>query len=103
MRFQLDDGGTVRQILHIDDADGRNIAVEVYQDERGAEAILRRVRQARERGADSKSREFRLLAEVPMAVYLRACTEGWVNDAKAWKKWLNDSDNKAFRVHEGRA
>lgn len=42
----------------------------------------------------------KLVARVPMTVYERSLHEGW--DEDDWKKWLNDPDNKAFRVWEGR-
>jgi hypothetical protein len=101
-RLRLDDGSALecRQVLHFDDADDSRMALEVFQDDVTTSAILRKVREARERGADSKSRELRLMAEIPMAVYLRACQEGW--DDADWRKWANDPDNRAFRVHDGR-
>ena len=46
-------------------------------------------------------KDFRHVAEVPLVVYQKACREGWANDMKAWKKWLNNSDNKVFRTWQG--
>lgn len=89
----------VEQILHVDANDEYRGAIELRQD---MSAVLREVQRGKEQGTDGKL-GLRKLAEVPMSVYLRACAEGWVDDDKAWKKWLNDPDNKAFRVHEGRA
>lgn len=43
------------------------------------------------------------LAVIPQAVQAQAINEGWVNDGKQWKKWLNDSDNKRLRISGGRA
>jgi hypothetical protein len=37
-----------------------------------------------------------------MVIYQKALREGWHNDQKAWKRWLNDSDNKVFRTWEGK-
>jgi hypothetical protein len=28
--------------------------------------------------------------------------EGWAKDQKAWKKWLNNPDNKLFRTWKGK-
>lgn len=42
----------------------------------------------------------RLVARVPLTIYEQSITEGW--DEDDWKKWLNDSDNAAFRVWQGR-
>jgi hypothetical protein len=40
------------------------------------------------------------LATVPMTVYEKSIVEQWGPDD--WKKWLNDPDNAAFRVWQGR-
>lgn len=42
----------------------------------------------------------KLVARVPMTVYERAIIEDW--EESDWKKWLNDPDNRAFRVWDGR-
>ena len=43
------------------------------------------------------------LAVIPQAVQAKAINEGWANDGKRWKKWLNDSDNSRLRITGGRA
>lgn len=42
----------------------------------------------------------KILARIPMTIYERAFHEDW--DEEQWKRWLNDPDNKAFRVWPGR-
>ena len=37
---------------------------------------------------------------VPVHVYEKSVLEGW--DEQDWARWLNDPDNKAFRVWPGR-
>jgi hypothetical protein len=37
---------------------------------------------------------------VPISVYEKSVLEGW--DERDWAKWLDDPDNKAFRVWQGR-
>lgn len=37
---------------------------------------------------------------VPVSVYEKSILEGW--DSKDWDRWLNDPDNRAFRVWQGR-
>lgn len=69
--------------------------------QQNVDPILRHVRAMKENDANMK-RELRPVAEVPMAIVERAMIEGWYNDPAAWKKWLNDPDNKAFRIWEGR-
>lgn len=87
----------LRQVLHVDNADPYRGAIQLEQN---VDAVLAEVRRAREQ---PQSREFRKLAEIPMAIYLQACAEGWANDQAAWKKWMNDPANAAFRVAGGKA
>ena len=47
-------------------------------------------------------KDLRHVAEVPMVIYQRAMREGWAKDQKAWKKWLNNPDNKLFRTWKGK-
>lgn len=43
----------------------------------------------------------KLLARgIPMTVYEKSILEDW--DDNKWKQWLNDPDNAAFRIWEGR-
>lgn len=43
----------------------------------------------------------KLLARgVPVSVYEKSILEGW--DDKDWARWLDDPDNRAFRVWQGR-
>jgi hypothetical protein len=46
-------------------------------------------------------KDIKLVAKIPATVVAQAMREGWFNDRKAWKRWLNDSDNRAFRVYQG--
>lgn len=42
----------------------------------------------------------KLVARAPMTVYEQSVREGW--DENDWRKWLNDPDNAAFRIWQGR-
>lgn len=42
----------------------------------------------------------KLVARVPMTIMEQSIHEQW--DEADWKKWLNDPDNAAFRVWQGR-
>jgi len=42
----------------------------------------------------------KLLARIPMTVYETSIHENWGDDD--WKKWLNDPQNKPFRIWPGR-
>jgi hypothetical protein len=98
-RHVMSDTGGVREILHIDDVDGTRGAIEVVQD---VDACLKAARIARDAGADSKSKQLRAIAEIPMSVYLQAQREGWADDSKKWKQWLNDPANRDLRIYQGR-
>ena len=63
---------------------------------------LEQARQEREApalvGADLKP-----LAVIPPSVQSKAINEGWANDRKQWKKWMNDIDNRYLRTSDGTA
>lgn len=42
------------------------------------------------------------VARVPVTVVEKAMREGWFHDQAAWSRFLNDADNKKFRVWQGR-
>lgn len=45
--------------------------------------------------------EMSRVASIPLSVYYELKRQGIVDDQKAFKKWLNDPDNRAFRTREG--
>jgi len=47
-------------------------------------------------------KDLRHVAEVPLVIYEKAKLEGWADDPKAWKKWLNAPENKPFRTWKGK-
>jgi hypothetical protein len=49
-----------------------------------------------------KSAQMVPVAEIPMIVWERAAREGWLHDKKKWREWINDPQNKPFRITEGR-
>lgn len=42
------------------------------------------------------------IAHVPIEVWERSIREGWSDDKKKWRAWLNDPDNAPLRLTEGR-
>lgn len=42
------------------------------------------------------------VASIPMSIFLELEKKGITKDPKALKRWLNDSDNAAFRTRPGR-
>lgn len=86
-------GGVVRTIIPLDKD---NFVIKTTFD---MENVLENNKMLRE-NQNSRS-DFRMLARgVPLTVYEKSIKEDW--DESDWAKWLNDSDNKAFRIYEGR-
>lgn len=46
--------------------------------------------------------EMHLVASIPMPIWFKLKKEGILDDKKAFQRWLNDSDNAAFRSRPGR-
>lgn len=54
----------------------------------------------RELGEMQAGKHMKLIARgVPVHVYEQSVREAW--DEKRWARWLNDPDNRAFRVWQG--
>ena len=45
--------------------------------------------------------EFHHVARIPLSIYYKLQAEGKLNDDAYMKRWLNDPDNKFFRVKDG--
>jgi hypothetical protein len=39
---------------------------------------------------------WRFLCVIPDTVFNQAAIEGWLHDKAAWRRWMNDGDNRAF-------
>ena len=57
---------------------------------------------AKKLGDFTPGKEFRHVAEIPMVIYQGMVRDGSIRDKRALKKWLNDPDNKLFRVWKGK-
>jgi len=42
------------------------------------------------------------VASIPMTLYMDLKKQGIIDDEKAFKKWLNDPDNRYFRTRPGK-
>lgn len=91
--YRQDSG--VRRTSIVDEANPHQLRVytEVEMDE-----VLEGIKRARD-NQNPNSRD-KLVARVPMTVMEQSIHEQW--DEADWKKWLNDPDNAAFRVWQGR-
>lgn len=85
--------GTAVKVLHTDD---EGITVQTLED---VEPIIDEAKALRE---NHKARgHLKHVARVPSSVVEQSIREGWFNDPKAWDRWLNDPQNRDFRVWEG--
>lgn len=46
--------------------------------------------------------EWAQVARYPLTIWLKLKEEGILADPKAYRKWLNDPDNRAFRTRPGK-
>lgn len=86
--------GVLRTLVTDDD---RPHAFHTYT-EVEADAIIESVK--RDRELHPRRSMNKLVARVPLTVMEQSIHEQW--DEADWKRWLNDPDNAAFRVWQGR-
>jgi hypothetical protein len=92
-RELLDQYGSVVKVLHTRGDEG------VIQTIEDVEPIIQEAKALRE---NHRSRgHFKHVARVPSSVAEQAMREGWFHDQARWDRWLNDSQNRDFRVWEG--
>ena len=90
-------GHIIREVIaqDLDDAGTFHVRTRV-----NAEPIIRANRIQEE---NHKARgDRKLAARIPITVYEKAVREGWADDQNAWRKFLNDPDNRAWRIWQGR-
>jgi hypothetical protein len=85
----------VRRTLIFDDDRPDRIVVQTEQD---IEPILDGI--ARDREIMAHNGPNKLAARIPVSIYERAVLEQW--DEGDWKRWLNSSEGRPFRVWQGR-
>lgn len=88
--------GIVTDLLVDDDFDG--FVVSSTQD---IEELKRRNHGLEELHSEP-GREMRLAASIPLVIWNKLVHEGIANDPDRLKAWLNDPDNRVFRVWKGR-
>lgn len=91
--YHLD--GVTRKSVYDEDMPGK---VRIFT-EVDMEGVLESVKRTREERQVAKS-DNKLVARVPLTVMEQSIHEQW--DEADWKRWLNDPDNAAFRIWQGR-
>ena len=86
-------GGVIQRALHVDPADPYSFTHETSVTLPDEFFSRNRALAEEQKGA------MKLVARVPVTIYEQSVREEW-DDAK-WAQWLNDPDNRAFRVWEG--
>jgi hypothetical protein len=83
--------------IHADETDGGKIVIHSMQD---CAALLREVEVERHRLEyfGTKASPFIPVAKIPKAEIERAIREGWFDDDAAWVRWINDRDNRKWRI-----
>jgi hypothetical protein len=74
----------------------------VIASEMECDRLIQENRMLAEMQKGAKDECFRLAARVPMPVVERAMIEGWFHDDAKWAQWMNDPQNRDFRVYGGR-
>lgn len=88
-----------KQIMHFHEDGG--ITLETKQD---ATEIIKANRQTYNQ-VDERAGwkgEFHRVASIPMSVWFQLKQQGILDDQAALKRWLNDSNNAAFRTRPGK-
>lgn len=98
-RHIYDHRGNVVRVLHSDPEKGffGDFTIETIED---CEPVVESA--ATLADDHSSNTDFKHVARVPLSVAEKAMREGWFHDDAAWARWLNDSDNRDFRVWKGR-
>lgn len=92
--YRNSDGVKRTSIVDKDDPWKLKVYTEVEMD-----GVIESIKMAREEGHKPGSAN-RLVARVPMTIMEQSIHEQW--EESDWKKWLNDPDNAAFRIWQGR-
>lgn len=95
LKYTYHNADGVRRHMIADDTDPDRFTVHTEVD---MEQVIESNKIARELHPEKSTNK--LVARVPMTVVEQSIHENW--DDADWKRWLNDPDNKAFRVWQGR-
>lgn len=92
------DDGMLRRVVHSDPSEGffGTFTTAASMD---CTSLVETNKALRE--AQTGKETFRLIGRIPVTLYEKAVREGWAADEAKWTAWLNDPDNRMFRVWEG--
>ena len=103
-KIPIENTGITKTILHSDDSEGK-IHIETTQD---VQPVLEENKIRRNLGEfHNKKKEWYHAASIPLVVVQQLVKKGImhphgaVKDKARFKKWVNDPDNRAFRIWQG--
>ena len=96
--FDYRHDGILRRHAHNDPQGDRF----VIASEMECDALIRSNRARAEARQGAKDEVFRPVASIPLPLAEKMMQEGWFHDEAKMTAWLNDPDNRAFRIWEGR-
>lgn len=89
----------VKSIIHADTNRPDEFTIQTTED---LEPLIQHCQQARENLRPRGQRDMVPVAEIPLSVVEKMMADGSWDDDKALKRWLNDPDNRCFRIWEGK-
>tara|TARA_R100001530_G_scaffold129017_1_gene99041 strand:+ start:15 stop:341 length:327 start_codon:yes stop_codon:yes gene_type:complete len=103
-KLPIENTGITKTILHSDDSEGK-IHIETTQD---IQPVLEENKIRRNLGEfHNKKKDWYHAASIPLVVVQQLVKKGImhphgaVKDKARFKKWVNDPDNRAFRIWQG--
>ena len=103
-KIPIENTGVTKTILHSDDSEGK-IHIETTQD---IQPVLEENKIRRNLGEfHNKKKDWYHAASIPLVVVQQLVKKGImhphgaVKDKARFKKWVNDPDNRAFRIWQG--
>ena len=95
-------GSVLKELITHDHEPEGTLHVRTAQDLEPVLDLAKKMRVEHAQVGHRMSKQMVPVAEVPMIIYEQAVREGWSEDPAAWRRWLNDPQNRPFRVTEGR-
>lgn len=97
--FDYDDYTGIKKVWHYD-AEKDEATIETVQDVSSI-VELNKIDLTQSENTGWKG-EFHHVARIPLSVYYDLKAQGKLDDEAFMKRWLNDSENRFFRVKEGK-
>lgn len=101
-RTLLDHRGDVLSEIITEDSDPNTVTIRTAQDLTNLVEGSKIQREEHHVIGHRKSRNLTPVMNIPLSVVNRAMLEGWFHDKAAWRRYINDPDNKHLRITQGK-